>query len=35
MADVIMANTGFQRVGRYLDSPDLQVRKTQPVATCG
>jgi ABC-type multidrug transport system fused ATPase/permease subunit len=24
VADVIMANTGFQRVGRYLDSPDLQ-----------
>lgn len=24
MADTIMAHTGFKRVGRYLDSPDLQ-----------
>ena len=24
MADCIMAHAGFKRVGRYLDSPDLQ-----------
>jgi ATP-binding cassette subfamily C (CFTR/MRP) protein 1 len=37
MADVIMANTGFQRVGRYLDSPDLQSDAVQrlPAASSG
>lgn len=37
MADVIMANTGFQRVGRYLDSPDLQTDavKNLPAAKNG
>jgi ABC-type multidrug transport system fused ATPase/permease subunit len=37
VADVIMANTGFQRVGRYLDSPDLQSQSVHrlPAARSG